>query len=258
MLSFIRRAVGRLPGAFGVHAQQPGPLHAHMKVLTAGIRILETPPDHSDVVIPKKTKLKPYQKVPNLVKAKKEMKRLREIRGSRKEPPKFTKGQFAIMAMGGGYLHWGHTEMMRMTIIRNFDSQSSFAIWRIRPPYKPITSKSVGHRMGGGKGGIDHYVIPVRCGNFILELGGKVELKEIEKALTKIVKKLPFPAKVVSRDSLAAMIQEHVNLEQSNQNPWTFKQIVQGNMLGIRKVLSPFDCTLHGRYSGKFYFPDRV
>lgn len=98
--------------------------------------------------------------------------------------------------MGGGYLHWGHIEMMRLTINRKMDAKTMFARWRVNAPYKPITRKSLGHRMGGGKGAIDHYVTPVRCGRLIVELGGKVELGQVEEVLTELAKKLPFPAKV--------------------------------------------------------------
>lgn len=103
---------------------------------------------------------------------------------------------FAAQAMGGGYLHWGHIEMMRLTINRKMDSRTTFARWRINGPYKPITRKGLGQRMGGGKGAIDHYVTPVRYGRLIVEVGGKVELGQVEHILTEVAKKLPFPAKV--------------------------------------------------------------
>ena len=88
---------------------------------------------------------------------------------------------------------------------------------------------------------------PVRCGRFIVEVGGRVELGEVEAVLKEVAKKLPLPAKVVSRER-----------ERDNQNPWTFKQVVQGNMLGIRKVLSPYEIKSDGRFTGKFYLPWRV
>ena len=99
-------------------------------------------------------------------------------------------------ALGGGYLHWGHMEMMRLTINRKMDNRTTFARWRINAPYKPITRKGLGQRMGGGKGAIDQYLTPVRYGRLIVEVGGKVELGEIEHILTEVAKKLPFPAKV--------------------------------------------------------------
>lgn len=222
------------------------------------MKTYEIPPDFSDVMLPEKPKLKFMNKVPNLIKVKKEMKKLRDIQGPTKTANTFTTGQYAIVAMGGGYLHWGHIEMIRLTVNRKMNSETTFARWRIRAPYKPITRKGLGQRMGGGKGAIDHYVTPVRYGRLIVELGGKVELGEVEHILTELAKKLPFPAKVMSKESLAAMQKNQAEMEQNNQNPWTFKQIAHGNMLGIRKALSPFDLHNHGRCTGKFYFPGRV
>ena len=99
-------------------------------------------------------------------------------------------------ALGGGYLHWGHLEMMRLTINRRMDPRTTFARWRIFSPYKPITRKGLGQRMGGGKGAIDHYVTPVKYGRLIVEVGGRLELGEVEPILKEVAKKLPFPAKV--------------------------------------------------------------
>lgn len=222
------------------------------------MKTYEIPPDYSDVVLPEKPKLKFLNKAPNLNKIKKEMKKLRDIQGPTKTANAFTTGQYAIVAMGGGYLHWGHMEMIRLTVNRRMNSQTTFAKWRIEAPYKPITRKGLGQRMGGGKGAVDHYVTPVRYGRLIVELGGKVELGEVEHILTELAKKLPFPAKVMSKESLAAMQKKQAEMEQNNQNPWTFKQIALRNMLGVRKALSPFDLHNHGRFTGKFHFPGRV
>ncbi|XP_020491562.1 39S ribosomal protein L16, mitochondrial [Labrus bergylta] len=257
MLSFIKAAVGGFTGICRAHGHQ-GSLNNHLKVLTAGLKTYDIPPDFSDVVLPEKPKLKFVNKVPNLKKAKKEMKKLRDIQGPARAANTFTTGQYAIVALGGGYLHWGHIEMMRLTVNRKMDPRTTFARWRINGPYKPITRKGLGQRMGGGKGAIDHYVTPVRYGRLILEVGGKVELGEVEHILIEIAKKLPFPAKVMSRESLEVMHKKQADMEHNNQNPWTFKQIVQGNMLGSRKVLSPFDLRNHGRFTGKFHLPGRV
>ncbi|XP_041850542.1 39S ribosomal protein L16, mitochondrial [Melanotaenia boesemani] len=258
MISLLKAAVGGLTRICGAHGHQRGLLYSHLKIITAGLQTFEPPPDYNEVLLPVKPKLKFLNKVPNLKKAKKEGKKLRDIQGPAKTANTFTTGRYAIVAMGGGYLHWGHLEMIRLTINRKMDSKRTFARWRINAPYKPITRKGLGQRMGGGKGAIDHYVTPVRYGRLIVELGGKVELGEIEHILIEVAKKLPFPAKVMSRESLAEMQKMQEDMEQNNQNPWTFKHIAQGNMLGIRKVLSPFDLHNHGRFTGKFHFPGRV
>lgn len=233
-------------------------LQHHFRVLSAGLKTYDLPPDYSDVVFPEKPKLKFLNKVPNLKKAKKEMKKLRDIQGPTKSANTFTNGQYGIVAMGGGYLKWGHMEMMRLTLNRRLDPRTTFAHWRINAPYKPVTRKGLGQRMGGGKGAIDFYVTPVKCGRLIVEVGGHIEIGEVEPVLTEVTKKLPFPAKVVSRESLTVMQQEQEERVANNQNPWTFEKIARSNMLGIRKFISPFDLKNHGRYAGKFFDPNRV
>lgn len=239
-------------------SSQPDVVQNPLKLLSAGLRTYEVPPDFSDVVLPDKPKLKFLDKIPNLKQGKKEMKKLRDIQGPAKSDNTFSDGQYGIVALGGGYLHWGHMEMMRLTINRRMDPSRTFAVWRIKAPYKPITRKGLGQRMGGGKGAIDHYVTPVKCGRLVVEVGGRVELGEVEAVLREVAKKLPFPAKVVSRESLAALYEEQTKRATNNQNPWTFQRIARSNMLGIRKVLSPFDVHNHGRYTGKFFNPGRV
>jgi len=53
------------------------------------------------------------------------------------------------------------------------DVNTMFAVWRIEPPWKPITKKGIGVRMGGGKGAINHYVTPVKADRIIVEMGGE-------------------------------------------------------------------------------------
>lgn len=54
--------------------------------------------------------------------------------------------------------------MMRLVIGKKMDQTKMFAHWRIDAPWQPITKKSQGMRMGSGKGGIDHYVTPIKAG----------------------------------------------------------------------------------------------
>ena len=57
--------------------------------------LLFLPPE--DVVLPEKPKLKVMNKVPNLKKVKKEMKKLRDIQGPAQAANTFTSGQYAIV-----------------------------------------------------------------------------------------------------------------------------------------------------------------
>ncbi|NXG20787.1 RM16 protein, partial [Grallaria varia] len=224
----------------------------------AGLKKLVPPPDYSGIVFPEKPKLKFLDKVPAVPKVRREPRRLRDIRGPSREATDFIQGQYGILALGGGYLHWGHLEMIRLTIGRHMDPKSMFAVWRVPAPSKPVTRKSLGHRMGGGKGPIHHYVTPVRCGRLLLELGGRCQFEEVRPFLTQVAQKLPFPAVPVSRESLQEMRREEEEKRLDNQNPWTFGRVVTSNMLGMRKYLSPYDLQLQGRYWGKFFLKHRV
>ncbi|XP_038620596.1 39S ribosomal protein L16, mitochondrial [Tachyglossus aculeatus] len=224
----------------------------------AGMKTFLPVPTYEDVSIPDKPKLRFVERMPLVPKTRREPRNLSDIRGPSTEATEFTEGNFGILALGGGYLRWGHFEMMRLTINRSLDPKNMFAVWRVPAPYKPITRKGVGQRMGGGKGAIDHYVSAVKAGRLIVEVGGRCEFGEVEWFLSKVAHKLPFRAKAVSRESLAAMRKRHEERRLNNQNPWTFERIITSNMLGMRKVLSPYDLTHKGQYWGCFYMPERV
>lgn len=69
------------------------------------------PPE--DVVLPDKPKLKFMNKVPNLKKAKREMRKLRDIRGPTRGASTFTTGQYAIVVsviISSKFLSLGKTE----------------------------------------------------------------------------------------------------------------------------------------------------
>lgn len=55
----------------------------------------------------------------------------------------FKTGIYNLQATGGGRLKSGHFEMIRMTLLRNFDFKNMFAIWRVDAPWQPITKKVV-------------------------------------------------------------------------------------------------------------------
>lgn len=84
-----------------------------------------------------------------------------------------------LQALQGGQFHHGHFEAIRLGINKKLDESRMFAVWRIEPPWKPVCRRGAGHKMGGGKGSIDHYVTPVKAGRIIIELAGECEYSEI-------------------------------------------------------------------------------
>lgn len=63
---------------------------------------------------------------------------------------------------------------------------------------KPITQKGTEVPMGSGKGGVDHYVFPIKPGRIIFELEGVKEDIAIE-ALKMAADKLPIKTKFIKR-----------------------------------------------------------
>jgi len=135
-----------------------------------------------------------------------------------------------------------------MQVLRKMDDKVAFAVYRVLPPWQPVTKRPVGHRGGGGKGGIDRYEIPVKPDRIIIEVGGKVEFEEVRDMLTVICGYMPFKARIVSRELLRKEEEEKKILEKQNLNPITWKYAAEKNMCGIRQFLSPYEVKWDGKY----------
>lgn len=59
---------------------------------------------------------------------------------------------------------------------------------------------------------------------------------------------MPFKSKAVSQDIMEETDAEAKRQEEENINPYTFKYIVENNMLGCHKWISPYDFLWHGKY----------
>ena len=99
-----------------------------------------------------------------------------------------------------------------MEIGRYLKAGKSFGIWRVDPPFKPVTAHGSGRKLGGGKGSISHYVTPVKAGRVIVEVGGKVLWEEIRPVLNFIAAKLPFDAMAVSQEQMERLDAEEERL----------------------------------------------
>ncbi|KAG5883169.1 hypothetical protein JTB14_010305 [Gonioctena quinquepunctata] len=216
-----------------------------------GFKHYPPPPNYDGVEFPERPKLRVVERAPQLpqaIRPPKMQKKLRLMRGPEPIHNFLLHKQYGIMALGGGRLKWGHFEMMRYTVGRKIDTNRMFALWRVDSPWQPLTKQGQGQRMGGGKGAIDHYVTPVKAGRIILEVGGKCEFKEVKDFLEDIAMKLPFKAMAVSQDLLEEMKKREKWEEENNQNPWTMKYVIQNNMGGCYRWLSPIDMKYFGKY----------
>lgn len=74
-----------------------------------------------------------------------------------------------------------------------------------------------------------------------MELGGKCEFAEVKDFLHKVAMKLPFKAMAVSHEMLEEKKLKEERDEINNVNPYTMKYVIQNNMGGCHRWLSPFD-----------------
>ncbi|XP_066603429.1 large ribosomal subunit protein uL16m [Prorops nasuta] len=214
----------------------------------ATLKSYKPPPKRNEIEYPEKNRLPILPKFPQLLKPYKMQKRLRYIRGPELLHNSLLHKQFGIVAVTGGRIKYGHIEMMRLTIARKLDTKRFFAIWRIDAPWQPMTKRGHGTRMGGGKGAIDHYITPVKAGRIIVEVAGDGEFFEVEKVLKDVANKLPFKARAISQTILEEEAEKEKWLEDNNKNPWTWKYIIQNNLGGCRKWISPVDNIWFNKY----------
>jgi large subunit ribosomal protein L16 len=71
-------------------------------------------------------------------------------------------------------------------------------VWIRVFPDRPVTQKGGEMPMGGGKGAPDHYVVTVKPGTVLFEIGGIPEEKAVE-ALKDAAYKLPVRTKIVTK-----------------------------------------------------------
>lgn len=244
------------------------PIHSSLKFLQTSLiqewkyhphRDLTPPEEFKNVSQPPdRHRLPIYPKTPNIwstgaMKPPRQTKELWRMLGEEKVHNEFTLDQFGIIALTGGMLKHKHFEVLRLGIGRNLKAKETFAIYRVDPPYKPITDHGFGKRMGGGKGTIDCYGTPVRAGRVVVEIGGKVIWDEVKPWLTSIANKMPFPALAMSSEMLQKYREEEARLLETNKNPISFEWLVRNNIMNCQEKLSEYD----RRWFGKFVYKDR-
>ncbi|XP_078052891.1 large ribosomal subunit protein uL16m-like [Augochlora pura] len=214
--------------------------------IVVGMKSYAQPVSFEGIEIPERRRLKTINKVPQYppgIGVFKMQKKLKLMRGPELQHNSLLYEQYGIVARGGGRLKAAHFEVIRFGLIRTLFQyhKDAFAIWRVQDPWQPITKKSQGMRMGRGKGSVDHYVTPVKSGQILVEVGGPFEFFEVSKFLKAIAHKMPFAAEAVSHAMLERNKQRKKKYEEENLNPWTWKYIIQNNMLGCHTWISKYD-----------------
>ena len=105
---------------------------------------------------------------------------------------KISFGSFALKAVAAGRLTSRQIEAARIAMTRYMKREGK--VWIRVFPDKPITSKPLEVRLGKGKGGLDHYVCPIKPGKIMFELDG-VPLEVAQEALRLAAQKLPVLTK---------------------------------------------------------------
>jgi len=204
------------------------------------------PPNYDSVEFPpEKRKLKVIPNQPLTVGHQQKLPKMPRMvylmRGPETVHNKLIHKQYGIRALQGGALKAGHFRAIRDTVNRKIDDKRMFAVWRVDAPWQSATKKGTGHRMGGGKGNIDHYKTPIKKGRIIFEVGGTMEYGEVLHILELAANKMPFKSEPVSQEYLEAEIIREEREEKENINPFSFEYCVKNNMLNCRKWLSPYD-----------------
>ncbi len=105
-------------------------------------------------------------------------------------------GDVGLKAMESHWITARQIEAARRAITHHV-KRGGDVIIRIFPD-KPVTSKPLEVRQGGGKGAVDHWVAKVRRGKMMIELAGVREDVAVE-AMRKAGAKLPIKTRIVSR-----------------------------------------------------------
>ena len=136
------------------------------------------------MLVPKKVKHRKWQKG-------RSRKRQIETRGT-----SLVFGSFGLQGLESCWLSSKQIEAGRRAITHFMKKGGE--MWIRVFPDKPVTKKPPEVTMGGGKGDVDHYVVPVRPGRIIFEVDDIPQEVAFE-ALKRAGHKLPIKTKIISR-----------------------------------------------------------
>jgi large subunit ribosomal protein L16 len=133
---------------------------------------------------------------PKRTKYRKQMKRVRHLRGTENRACELDFGDYGLRAVEAGWVTNRQIEAGRIAVSRGMKKGGK--MWIRVFPDKPLTAKPAEVRMGSGKGAPDKWVANVRAGRILFELTGVTKELAIE-ALTSAAQKLPVKAEIVIR-----------------------------------------------------------
>ena len=107
-------------------------------------------------------------------------------------------GEYGLKALGSAWLTASQIEAGRRTITHNL--KKGGRVWVRVFPHKPVSSRSAGQRMGGGKGEVSKYVSVIAPGKIIFEVAGAAG-DVVKDAFRKAAIRLPFKTKIISKEN---------------------------------------------------------
>lgn len=105
-------------------------------------------------------------------------------------------GAYGLKAVEARWITARQIEAARRAITHY--TQRGGKVWIRIFPDKPITKKPPEVTLGGGKGSVDHYVVPVRPGRILFEMDG-VSRKDAEESMRRAAHKLPVKTRFLAR-----------------------------------------------------------
>lgn len=107
-----------------------------------------------------------------------------------------TFGEYGLKALEVVWMSAAQIEAGRRAITNSLKRKGR--LWIKVFPDKPVSGRTAGQRMGGGKGDIDRYVAVVKPGRIIYEVAG-VPIEQVTRAFEKAASKMPFKTRVVKK-----------------------------------------------------------
>ena len=117
--------------------------------------------------------------------------------GHAKGNTKVTQGEYGLMAKEGAWITANQIEAARVAMTRYMKRGGK--VWINIFPHMPLTKKSIGTRMGKGKGAVEAWVAVVKEGKVLFEIAG-VDEATAREALRLASHKLPIKTKFVIKE----------------------------------------------------------
>lgn len=105
-------------------------------------------------------------------------------------------GSYGLKALEARWVTARQIEAARRAITHHI--QRGGKVWIRIFPDKPITKKPPEVTLGGGKGSVDYYVVPIRPGRILFEMDG-VALSIAKEAMRLAGHKLPIKTQFIAR-----------------------------------------------------------